>query len=144
MIPLAQFDFDLNEIMQALQKADLFDAEAQTRLLEAGAKHVSSAISDEAKKATYNLKFVSDKLKTNKVKKDKNGEYYITVTIRGKNERGERLAAVAFVLNYGRKKEYGLIRGSYFWTKAVKQAEDSIVPVYENEAEKIFHERGLS
>ena len=78
------------------------------------------------------------------MKKSKNGEYYSIVSLNGKNERGERFATIAFVLNYGRQKKYGLIKGQYFWTRAVKSANNTITQVYEKETSKILDERGLS
>ena len=141
---MAQFESDINDLIEALRKADLFDEESQSRLLQAGADHLMKHVKAEASKSKYNLRFVSSKLKKNKLKRDKNGEYYVTVTIKGKNARGERLATIAFVLNYGRQKKYGGIEGNYFWTEAVKQASDSVAQVYERETEKIFKERGLT
>lgn len=141
---MAQFESDINDLIQALQKADLFDEESQSRLLQAGAEHLMKQVKVEASKSKYNVRFVSSKLTKNKLKRDKNGDYYITVTIKGKNDRGERLATIAFVLNYGRQKKFGRIEGSYFWTKAVQKASSSVVQVYEREASKLFQERGLA
>lgn len=143
-MPLAQFEYSVNDLIQALDKADLFDAESQERLLKAGSAHLIEQIKQETNRSTYNLKWISPKLKAGKVKRNKNGDYYITVTVNGKNERGERLATIAFVFNYGRQKKYGLIKGQYFWTRAVKAADKTINQVYEKEVTKILDERGLS
>ena len=143
-MPLAQFEFSVNDLIQALDKADLFDAESQERLLTAGSAHLIDEIKQETNRSTYNLKWISPKIKAGKMKKNKNGEYSTTVTLNGKNERGERFATIAFVLNYGRQKKYGLIKGQYFWTRAVKSTDKTISQVYEKEVNKILQERGLS
>lgn len=134
----------LDDVIQAMQRADLFDGETPTELLQAGTAHLRETIQDEIVRAPYQLKFVSSKLtKSKKSKIDKNGDYYMTVSVSGKNERGERNATVAFVLNYGRREEYGKISGSYFWTRAVRRSETSVIPVYENVITKKYKERGL-
>lgn len=142
---MAEFSFDgMDDLIKAMQKADLFDEATQTDLLQAGTAHLRELIEDEAGRSQYNLKFLSPKLtKQKKVKKDKDGNYYMTVSVSGKNERGERNATVAFVLNYGRREEYGKIEGSYFWTRAVRRSETSVVPVYEKIITQKLQERGL-
>ncbi len=57
----------------------------------------------------------------------RNGIPSLTVTVSGKRKDGQRYATVAFVLNYGRKKEYGQITGSYFWNRAIEAAEPRAV-----------------
>ena len=142
---MAELSFTgLDDVIQAMQRADLFDDETQTELLQAGTAHLRETIQNEIARAPYQLKFVSSKLtKPKKAKKDKNGNYYMTVSVSGKNARGERNATVAFVLNYGRREEYGKIAGSYFWTRAVKRSENSVVPVYKAIITKKYKERGL-
>lgn len=141
---MAQFDTDMFDVIQALQKADLFDEESQTRLLKIGSSSLIEQIDAEARRSQYNLKFISPKLKAGKIKKNKNGDYTVTVTVNGKNPAGERLATIAFVFNYGRQKKYGEIKAQYFWTRAVKQTEKIVPQLYEREVTKIFQERGIS
>ena len=134
----------IDELIAAMQKADIFDEATQTELLAAGSEHLRDVIREEVVRAPYNLKFVSQKLtKQRKAKKDKNGNYYMSVSVSGKNERGERNATVAFVLNYGRIEAYGKIPGSYFWTRAGKRSENTVVPVYEAIITEKYKERGL-
>lgn len=135
----------MKELEDALREADLFDdAAAMQDILSAGEAHLSQCIRNEIAKAPYNLKFVSNRLTRNKkVKKDQNGNYYLSVSVSGKNVRGEKNAVVAFVLNYGRAKEYGEIAGSYFWTRAVNKASNSILPVYEKIITEKYREKGL-
>ena len=141
---MAEFNTDMFDVIQALQKSDLFDEESQTRLLKVGASQLIEQIVSNASQTNYNLKFISPKLKAGKVKKNKNGDYTITVTVNGKNSRGERLATIAFVLNYGRQKKYGQIKGQYFWTRAVKQTEKILPQIYEREVTNILQERGIA
>lgn len=142
---MAEFSFDgMDELIAAMQEADIFDEATQTELLAAGSEHLRDVIREEVVRAPYNLKFVSQKLtKQRKAKKDKNGNYYMSVSVSGKNERGERNSTVAFVLNYGRSESYGKIPGSYFWTRAVKRSENTVVPVYEAIITEKYKERGL-
>lgn len=142
---MAEFSFNgMDELIAAMQEADIFDEATQTELLAAGSEHLRDVIREEVVRAPYNLKFVSQKLtKQRKAKKDKNGNYYMSVSVSGKNERGERNATVAFVLNYGRSEAYGKIPGSYFWTRAVKRSEKTVVPVYEAIITEKYKERGL-
>ena len=134
----------IDDLIKAMQRADIFDEATQTELLQAGAEHFRDIVRQEVNRAAYDLKFVSSKLsKQKKAKRDKDGNYYMTVTVTGKNERGERNATVAFVLNYGRREEYGKIEGSYFWTRARQRSDLTVVPVYEKIIEEKYKERGL-
>ena len=57
-MPLAQFEYSVNDLIQALDKADLFDAESQERLLKAGSDHLIEQIKQETNRSTYNLKWI--------------------------------------------------------------------------------------
>lgn len=144
---MAGFEADfsgIDDLANFLDTNGLFSAEIQTKLLSAGTDHLQSRIKAQAAQSPYQLARIVSKLsKSKKIKKDKNGNYYMSVTISGKNERGERNATVAFVLNYGRSKKFGKINGSYFWTRAVKSAENSMLSVYEDVVNKELKERGL-
>lgn len=142
---MAEFTFEgMDDLIKAMQKADLFDEQTQTELLLAGTAQLRDLIQEEAGRAPYNLKFISSKLtEQKKVKRDKDGNYYMTVSVSGKNERGQRNATVAFVLNYGRREEFGKIAGSYYWTRAVRRSDNMVVPVYEKIITKKLEERGL-
>lgn len=144
---MAGFEVDLsgiNDLTKFLDANGLFSEEIQSEMLSAGADHVQSCIKSQASQSPHQMSRIVSKLsKSKKIKKDKNGNYYMSVTISGKNERGERNATVAFVLNYGRSKKFGKIDGSYFWTRGAKRAKDTILPVYENVVNKELKERGL-
>lgn len=144
---MAEFEIDADSMdgfVSFLQSEGLFSEEFQAKLLTAGAEHLQSEIRTQAGRAPYRLQRISSKLsRSKKIKKDKNGNYYMTVTVSGKNDKGERNATVAFVLNYGRSEKFGKISGSYFWTKAVQKAERAVLPLYEEIVNQELSERGL-
>lgn len=134
----------LDTLVQQLESMNMFDEETQEELLNAGADHLIGTIRKEASSAQYRLDRIAGEVKkTRKLKKDKNGNYYLTVTPSGKNSRGERNATVAFVLNYGRSEKYGKITGCYFWTRAVKNAEKTVPKIYTDLIENKIKEKGL-
>lgn len=145
---MAEFDVDFSSIdnlIRSLEEMDLFDEDMQSKMLNAGADHLMDTIRKEAGSSGYRLSRISSKLiKSRKIKKDKNGNYFTSVTVSGKNERGERNATVAFVLNYGRSEKYGKIEGSYYWTRAVNRTEKSLHGVYEDIVTEELNERGLT
>lgn len=145
---MAEFDVDfssMDSLIKSLEGLDMFDEDMQSKMLNAGADHLIKTIQEEATRSGYQLKRISSKLsKGRKIKKDKNGNFYTTVTVAGKNERGERNATVAFVLNYGRSEEYGKIQGSYYWTRAVNRTEKTAQGVYEDIVTEELKERGLT
>lgn len=145
---MAEFDVDFSSIdnlIRSLEEMDLFNEDMQSKLLNAGADHLMDTIKKEASGSKYRLIHISSKLsKSRKIKKDKNGNYFTSVTVTGKNERGERNATVAFVLNYGRSEKYGKIEGSYYWTRAVSRTEKSLQGVYEDIVTEELNERGLT
>lgn len=144
---MASFDVEagsMDEFVSFLQAQGLFSEDMQEKLLTAGAEQLQAEIRTQANRTPYRLQRINSKLsRSRKIKKDKNGNYYMTVTVSGKNEKGERNATVAFVLNYGRSKQFGKISGSYFWTKAVNKTERTILPTYERIVNKELSERGL-
>ena len=145
---MAEFDVDFNSmgsLIKSLEGLDMFDEAMQTKLLSAGADQLMDAIREEADRSEYRLKRISSKLsKSRKPKKGKDGVYYVTVTVSGNNERGERNATGAFVLNYGRSEKYGAIQGSYFWTRAANRTEKTVPAVYEDIVSEELKERGLT
>lgn len=134
----------LDTLIKQIASMNMFDEETQEELLNAGADHLIGTIRKEASSAPYRLDRIAEKVtKSRKIKKDKNGNYYLTVTPSGKNFRGERNATVAFVLNYGRSEKYGKITGCYFWTRAVKSAEKTVTKIYADLIDKKIKEKGL-
>ena len=133
---MAEFEVDfesMGDMIRSLQALDLFDDETQTKLLNAGSDLLMDTIREEAGRSPHNLKRIVGKLsRSKKPKTDKSGTRYVEVTVSGKNDRGERNATVAFVLNYGRSEKFGKITGSYFWTRAASRANKAVLETYEN------------
>lgn len=142
---LASISFDgMDDLVKAMSQLDLFDEQTQTKLLTAGTAHLRSVIEEEGTRSGQDVKRMLTKLsKPRKAKKDKDGNYYMTVTVSGKNDRGERNATVLFVLNYGRSEPFGKIHGSYFWTRAVQRSQRDILPIYEKIINEELEERSL-
>lgn len=146
---MAEFDFDpkiISDLIESMKKADLFDEENQSRLLDMGADVVIDNIKAEMRQSGFNITKFEDKIKKTKVKKDKSGNLYVTITPRGNytgNGKTRRVATILFVLNYGRRKKYGEIQGGYFWTNGAKKGEKEAYEAMTNEVEKIYRERGL-
>ena len=131
---MAEISFDgVDDIVRTMTDFNLFDEETQTELLTAGASHIRTAIQGLLSKLSN----------PRKIKRDKDGNFYVTITVSGKNERGERNATVLFVLNYGRSEPYGKIQGSYFWTRAVQRSQRSLISVYERIINDKLDERSL-
>lgn len=140
---MAEFDCSsIDQLIKEMQNLDLYDEETQDEVLNAEADVLVSEIQNSMSTSKFDLSKIARNVKKSKVKKT-NGNRSVTVTVRGKNERGERNAVVAFVLNYGRRKEFGEIVGGYFWTSAVKKAENPMLLAAEEVVIKKIKERGL-
>ena len=142
---MAEFDVSsMEDLIRSMQELDLFTDGMQDKLVSAGADTLMETIREEAQRSGQDLQRITSKLtKGRTLKKDKNGNRFRDVTITGKNSRGERNGTVAFVLNYGRSEAYGRIEGSYFWTRAVKRTEKSLLPIYEEIINEELTERSL-
>ena len=132
--------------IRALRQADLFDEDAVGRLLERGSGLFVETVRREMERAPYRLGSILKRVarKGKKVRRDKNGDPFVSVTISGTNPRGQRFAAVAFVLNYGRRKEFGEIAPAHFWDRAKLQTAEALPQAYAETAEEIYQERGLT
>ena len=101
---MAEFDCSsIDQLIKEMQNLDLYDEETQDEVLNAEADVLVSEIQNSMSTSKFDLSKIARNVKKSKVKKT-NGNRSVTVTVRGKNERGERNAVVAFVLNYGRRK----------------------------------------
>ena len=133
-----------DELMATLQKANIFDDEMQQELLYAAGDIIVEELQKMVKTSGFHTEAYASSVKYRKtIKRDKNGDPYITITAVGKNEHGERRATVLFVLNYGRAKEYGQITGTYFWTKGVHSAQKRVNAELEKILTQKLKERGL-
>ena len=129
-----------------LAKANLFDPDSAAALLSAGAETFASNTAEEMSRAPYRLGRIAQKIKVKgkPYRRDKLDRPYVSVTINGNNKRGERNATVAFVLNYGRRPEFGEIAPAHFWERAKMKTAEALPQVYADTAEQIYQERGLS
>ena len=133
-----------DELMATLQKANVFDDETQQELLYAAGDIIVEELQKMVKASGFRTEAYASSVKYRKtIKRDKNGDPYISITAVGKNEHGTRRATVLFVLNYGRAKEYGQITGTYFWTKGVRSAQKRVNAELEKILTQKLKERGL-
>ena len=133
-----------DELMATLQKANVFDDETQQELLYAAGDIIVEELQKMVKASGFRTEAYASSVKYRKtIKRDKNGDPYISITAVGKNEHGTRRATVLFVLNYGRAKEYGQITGTYFWTKGVRNAQKRVNTELEKILTQKLKERGL-
>ena len=134
----------VDELMATLQKANVFDEDMQQELLYAAGDIIVEELQKMVKASGFRTEAYVSSVKYRKtIKRDKNGDPYISITAVGKNEHGTRRATVLFVLNYGRAKEYGQITGTYFWTKGVRNAQKRVNAELEKILTQKLKERGL-
>mgnify|MGYP006983551760 CR=1 FL=1 len=134
----------VDELMATLQKANVFDEDMQQELLYAAGDIIVEELQKMVKTSGFQTEAYASSVKYRKtIKRDKNGDPYISITAVGKNEHGTRRATVFFVLNYGRAKEYGQITGTYFWTKGVRNAQKRVNAELEKILTQKLKERGL-
>ena len=134
----------VDELMATLQKANVFDEDMQQELLYAAGDIIVEELQKMVKASGFQTEAYASSVKYRKtIKRDKNGDPYITITAVGKNEHGTRRATVLFVLNYGRSAEYGKIDGTYFWTKGVRSAQKRVNAELEKILKQKLKERGL-
>ena len=134
----------IDEPMAKLQKANVFDEDMQQELLYAAGDIIVEELQKMVKASGFQTEAYVSSVKYRKnIKRDKNGDPYISITAVGKNEHGTRRATVLFVLNYGRAKEYGQITGTYFWTKGVMNAQKRVNAELEKILTQKLKERGL-
>ena len=133
-----------DELMATLQKANVFDENMQQELLYAAGDIIVKELQKMVKASGFQTEAYASSVKYRKtIKRDKNGDPYISITAVGKNEHGTRRPTVLFVLNYGRAKEYGQITGTYFWTKGVRNAQKRVNAELEKILTQKMKERGL-
>ena len=134
----------VDELMATLQKANVFDEDMQQELLYAAGDIIVEELQKMVKASGFQTEAYASSVKYRKtIKRDKNGDPYISIIAVGKNEHGTRRATVLFVLNYGRAKEHGQITGTYFWTKGVRNAQKRVNAELEKILTQKLKERGL-
>lgn len=134
----------LNETIQTLKGMAMFDDDMQRELLYAAGDIVARELWERARTSGFDFGGYKNKIKySKKIKRDKNDLPYITVTVSGKNEHGTRRATIVFVANYGRSKEYGEIKATYFWTRGSETAGKLVAKEFEKIINEKLRERGL-
>lgn len=132
------------ELMAALKSAEKLAPPEEEAMLFAAGDVIVEELRKAMKQSRFRLDRIAEKIEFKKeIKRNKNGDPYITVTIAGKNARGERNAKVAFVLNYGRSPKYGKIEGGYFWTNGAKAATLPAAKAAEEALREILQQKGL-
>ena len=124
-----------------MQSLDLYDADTQKDVLNAEADVLIGEIQKSINASQFDRSKIPRQVQKSKV--TKSTVRSVTVTARRKNERGERNATVAFVLNYGGREEFGEIVGGYFWTSNVKKSEKPMLSAAEEVVITKMKERGL-
>ena len=134
----------VDELMATLQKANVFDEDMQQELLYAAGDIIVEELQKMVKASGFQTEAYASSVKYRKtIKRDKNGDPFISIPAVGKNEHGTLRATDLFVLNYGRAKEYGQITGTYFWTKGVRNAQKRVNAELEKILTQKLKERGL-
>ena len=142
---MAKFAVDgLDDIIRQLEESDIYSDEAAQDILFELADEMTEAAKTEMQKSPFDLGRIAGRVGyTKRVKTDSKGVKSVTVTVKGKNARGESNATVAFVLNYGRSEKYGAIPGGYFWTRANKHVQTQALDIAEKKAEQYYKSKGL-
>ena len=134
----------VDELMATLQKANVFDEDMQQELLYAAGDIIVEELQKMVKASGFQTEEYASSVKYRKtIKRDKNGDPYISITAVGKIEHGPRRATVLFVVKYGRAKGSGQITGTYFWTKGVRNAQKRVNAELEKILTQKLKERGL-
>lgn len=123
---------DLQRVL--LQQADALDSATIKAALEAGASMLEQAVKrafvaaghhrpGAAKRTGETLAHITH---TRRVKRDKDKNPYLEVTVTGADARQQRYGVKAFVLNYGRRRRGGIIKPDWYWSTAVKDNRDQV------------------
>lgn len=142
---MADITFEgMDDLITALDAAGKLDDETVSEILNAGADVALESIRQSVRSSRYRISGYAGSIKKSRVKKRK-GEPYISISVDGKNERGERRGTVLFVLNYGRSSHdpHGAIQPGYFWTVATRQAQEPAQKAMEEVINKKLQKEGL-
>ena len=142
---MAKFETDdLAAFIRQLETDGLYNDEVAGEMLFSQASEMVSATRKKMHSTRYNMSRLSKKVGfTKKLTEEKNGGKSVTVTVKGKNKRGERNATVVFVLNYGRREEYGRLAPMHFWNAAEQETKEKAQEIAENAATEYYKSRGM-
>ena len=133
------------EFIRKLEDADMYNMEDVRDFLYAGA----DIFVEEAKLAAERAGHRKSGLMIENIYRKqkityKNGGYRVMASVLGKDKsNGSRNAVKAFVLNYGRSKEYGFIPGSHFWNEAKLSAAPKIYEAWQRIYTEKLQQKGL-
>lgn len=133
------------EFIRKLEDADMYNMEDVRDFLYAGA----DIFVEEAKLAAEGAGHRKSGLMIENIYRKqkityKNGGYRVMASVLGKDKsNGSRNAVKAFVLNYGRSKEYGFIPGSHFWNEAKLSATPKIYEAWQRIYTEKLQQKGL-
>ena len=134
---------DLNRLWKSLEELDLYDEATEEEILVGCGDILVKKIKELFTNDWKTLETFSHVTCKPKIQKGKDGVPYVTVTVTGTRADGERYGTVAFVLNYGRKEEYGHIEGSHFWNRAIEKTEAEMQQHMEEVINRKLREKGL-
>lgn len=143
---MADITFEgVDELIRALDAAGAMDDDTVKEILNAGADIAVAEIRSQIRSSRYKIQDYAPFVQKGKVRRNKNGDPYMSVTVTGNNPQGERRGTVLFVLNYGRsaRSPRGEIRPGYFWTVATQKAKEEAAKAMEAALQKKLHEEGL-
>ena len=137
-------DVALSELARKLEDNGLYDKENTKKILYAGAEiFVKEARSALMRAGHVDTGAMRDNVTYYRRVDTKDGVHSVSMSVKGRDEKGVKNAVKAFVLNYGRKKAYGYIPGSHFWNAAIMYATPKMIRACEDAANTILHEKGL-
>lgn len=141
---MADISFEgMDEAIRALDAAGQLSDELVGDMLQSGANVAIEEIKSGISRSRFRISDYSHHISASKKLKKSRGDSYINITASGKNERGERRAAILFVLNYGRRAEFGRIEPGYFWTLATKRAQEPAAQAMEAVLDDYYKKEGL-
>lgn len=145
---MADFSFSgVEDLIKALDQNGLFDEDTQQSMLYEAGDIFSKEVKTNAQTAGHigPDDAISHIGYQKKIKKNKNGSRFISVTASGANKYKQKFATILFVLNYGRRKTQtqGEIQPSYFWTRARQTAEPKIHQKWTEMVTEKLKQKGL-
>ena len=143
---MARFEVtgDADQIINNLERLGLYDEDTKKEVLTGCGEILVRKIKELFSSDWQTMETFQHVVLKPKIKVDKYGVPYVTVTVKGKRKDGVRYAAVAFVLNYGRREEYGHILGSHYWNRAIELSESEMMQLIEEVATRKIQEADLA
>ena len=143
---MARFEVtsDATQLIRNLELLGLYDNDTQKEVLTGCGEILVKKIKELFSSDWKTMETFQHVVLKPKINRDRNGVPYVTVTVKGTREDGVRYATVAFVLNYGRREEYGHIAGSHYWNRAIEVTEEEMTQLIEEIVTRKIHEANLA